>query len=173
MNEEAIALARVLRKDPRYAPDAYFFVREALGFAADNLELRQCNCRDNSSEAADTKSACDHAATSAHHVAAEEIGPESDDRQQSHVTGQQLCEGIRQYALAQFGLMSKVVLNSWGVYSTSDFGEIVYNLIKVGVLKKSPRDRRSHFDGVFDFDEAFSSEDAVSTAFPAKLASIR
>jgi uncharacterized repeat protein (TIGR04138 family) len=173
MNEEAIALARVLRKDPRYAPDAYFFVREALGFAADNLELRQCNCRGTSSEAADTKSACDHAAGSVQQDSAEDVGSESDGRQPSHVTGQQLCEGIRQYALAQFGLMSKVVLNSWGVYSTSDFGEIVYNLIKVGVLKKSPRDRRSHFDGVFDFDEAFSSEDAVSTAFPAKLASIR
>ncbi|MFO0034172.1 MAG: hypothetical protein ACK55S_03060 [Planctomycetota bacterium] len=64
-------------------------------------------------------------------------------------------------------------MNSLGVYSTSDFGEIVYNLIKVGVLKKSPRDRRAHFDAVYDFDEAFASEDAVSAAFPAKLASIR
>ena len=88
-----------------------------------------------------------------------------------HVTGQQLCDGIRQYALSQFGLMSKTVLNSWGIHSTSDFGEIVYNLINVGVLKKSPQDRRSHFDGVYDFNEAFDSAGAVSEAFPSKLVS--
>lgn len=198
MNEEAIALARVLRKDPRYAPDAYFFVREALGYAADSLELRQCNCRGNSGgessaeltsgklNSADELAAlgdCGHSpqglAQFAHESSAnrdgnrEGVDGEDAVRAQCHVTGQQLCEGIRQYALAQFGLMSKVVLNSWGVYSTSDFGEIVYNLIKVGVLKKSPRDRRAHFDAVYDFDEAFASEDAVSAAFPAKLASIR
>lgn len=198
MNEEAIALARVLRKDPRYAPDAYFFVREALGYAADNLELRQCNCRgnaggENSAEELAALEDCGHSpqglAQFAHdsssnrdshgekldgnEVDGEGTAGEDAVREQCHVTGQQLCEGIRQYALAQFGLMSKVVLNSWGVYSTSDFGEIVYNLIKVGVLKKSPRDRRAHFDAVYDFDEAFASEDAVSAAFPAKLASIR
>lgn len=173
MNEEALAFARVLRKDPRYAPDAYFFVREALGFAADNLELRQCNCGENSDNKSALLEACEHAADEDGQLSDEPNAPESGSRRPSHVTGQQLCEGIRQYALAQFGLMAKVVLNSWGVYSTSDFGEIVYNLIKVGVLKKSPRDRRAHFDGVYDFDEAFSSEEAVSTAFPAKLASLR
>lgn len=188
MNEEANALARVLRKDPRYAPDAYFFVREALSFAADSLELRNCNCRELSDDHSSGTESCGQKDLAVNHFSdfsgadfsgadfsgADLPGPGSQEvREECHVTGQQLCDGIRQYALAQFGLMSKVVLNSWGIHSTSDFGEIVYNLIKVGVLKKSPRDRRSHFDGVYDFDEAFASENAVTAAFPSKLASLR
>lgn len=172
MNEEAIALARVLRKDQRYSPDAYFFVREALGFAADKLELRNCNCQDSPGPKQKAKGS---AKCSSQDRDAETADDPADDASctanEHHVTGQQLCDGIRQYALAQFGLMSKVVLNSWGIFSTSDFGEIVYNLINVGVLKKSPQDRRSHFDGVYDFDEAFDSADAVTEAFPSKLAS--
>lgn len=168
MNEEAIALARVLRKDRRYSPDAYFFVREALGFAADKLELRNCNCQ----ESPNTKQKAKGSAN----CPSQEGETDSSDApscsaNEHHVTGQQLCDGIRQYALSQFGLMSKVVLNSWGIFTTSDFGEIVYNLINVGVLKKSPQDRRSHFDGVYDFDEAFDSAGAVNEAFPSKLAS--
>jgi uncharacterized repeat protein (TIGR04138 family) len=168
MNEEAIALARVLRKDRRYSPDAYFFVREALGFAADKLELRNCNCQDKPGSKPSAKGS---AKTSSHECDAEANDDASCSANEHHVTGQQLCDGIRQYALSQFGLMSKIVLNSWGIHSTSDFGEIVYNLINVGVLKKSPQDRRSHFDGVYDFDEAFDSAGAVSEAFPTKLAS--
>ena len=49
--------------------------------------------------------------------------------------------------------MAKVVLNSWGLRTTGDFGEIVYNLIGIGMMKKSKTDRREDFDDVFDFDE--------------------
>jgi uncharacterized repeat protein (TIGR04138 family) len=168
MNEEAIALARVLRKDRRYAPDAYFFVREALGFAADKLELRNCNCQDSPDPKQKSLGSANCDSDKCDAEAADDANCTANEH---HVTGQQLCDGIRQYALAQFGLMSKVVLNSWGIFSTSDFGEIVYNLINVGVLKKSPQDRRSHFDAVYDFDEAFDSAVAVTEAFPSKLAS--
>ena len=72
-----------------------------------------------------------------------------------HLTGQQLCESIRRYALEQFGLMARVVLASWGIRCTGDFGEIVYNLIRIQMMKKSPKDRREDFDDVYSFDEAF------------------
>lgn len=72
-----------------------------------------------------------------------------------HLTGQQLCEAIRQYALEQYGFMTKTVLNNWGVYSTGDFGEIVYNLIRIKQMKKSDSDRREDFDEVYCFDSAF------------------
>jgi uncharacterized repeat protein (TIGR04138 family) len=72
-----------------------------------------------------------------------------------HVTGQQLCEAIRQYALEQFGFMSKTVLNSWGVFKTDDFGEIVYNLIRIKHMKKSESDRREDFNNVYDFATGF------------------
>ncbi len=51
--------------------------------------------------------------------------------------------------------MAKDVLNNWGVYSTSDFGEIVYNLIRIRQMKKSDNDRREDFDDCYDFDSAF------------------
>jgi uncharacterized repeat protein (TIGR04138 family) len=180
MNEEAIALARVLRKDSRYAPDAYFFVREALGYAADNLALRECNCGEDCRREAGSspEEPVGEIPTAADFSGRSEFGPEdgqaeSSSGQPNHVTGQQLCAAVRQFALAQFGLMAMTVLNSWGIYCTGDIGEIVYNLIRVGVLKKSPRDRRSHFDEVFDFEEAFNSEEAIAAAFPPKMASIR
>ncbi len=72
-----------------------------------------------------------------------------------HITGQELCEAIRQYSLEQFGFMAKTVLNSWGVFSTSDFGEIVYNLIRIKHMKKSSSDRREDFDDVYDFATGF------------------
>ncbi len=76
----------------------------------------------------------------------------------AHLTGQQLCEAIRQLALEQFGLMARVVLHSWGVHVTGDFGEIVYNLIDIGLMKKSETDRREDFNDVFDFEEAFERQ---------------
>jgi uncharacterized repeat protein (TIGR04138 family) len=74
---------------------------------------------------------------------------------EQHITGQQLCEAIRQYALEQYGFMAKTVLNSWGVHSTSDFGEIVYNLIRIKHMKRSKSDRREDFDDCYDFANAF------------------
>jgi uncharacterized repeat protein (TIGR04138 family) len=71
-----------------------------------------------------------------------------------HMTGQQLCEAIRQYALEQFGLMAKAVLNSWGVHNTGDIGNIVFNLIEIGQMRKTKQDTREDFENVFDFDTA-------------------
>ena len=72
-----------------------------------------------------------------------------------HLTGQQLCEAIRVYSREQYGYMAKLVLNNWGIYSTGDIGEIVYNLIRIKEMRKSKTDKRSDFDDVFDFNDAF------------------
>jgi uncharacterized repeat protein (TIGR04138 family) len=80
--------------------------------------------------------------------------PDSEGRHED-VTGQELCEAIRCYALQQYGLLAKHVLSQWGIRSTSDVGEIVFNLIEIGKMKKTDSDRREHFDDVFDFDLAF------------------
>src|SRR5512139_1252700 len=72
-----------------------------------------------------------------------------------HVSGQELLEGIRQYALEQFGPLSKTVLEHWGVRRCEDFGEIVFNLVGKGVLGKTEQDSRADFKGGYDFDEAF------------------
>ena len=86
------------------------------------------------------------------------------EESERHLTGQQLCEAIRLYALNQFGYMAQVVLGSWGVRTTSAFGDIVYNMIDAGLMKKSPQDRRSHFDQVFEFKEVFESKFEICNA---------
>jgi uncharacterized repeat protein (TIGR04138 family) len=73
----------------------------------------------------------------------------------NHVTGQELLMGLRDYALKEFGPMTKTVLNSWGISSCEDFGEIVFNLVDWGVLGKTESDSRNDFKNGFNFDEAF------------------
>ena len=72
-----------------------------------------------------------------------------------HVTGPELLEGIRAYALDQFGPLTKTVLNAWGVHQCRDFGDIVFNLIEYNVFSKTENDRREDFSDIYDFDEAF------------------
>ena len=122
------AMRDLLQEDTRYKFEAYQFIRESLQYAHDNLNLPDV----------------------AH-------APEGSDTQSppKHVTGQQLCEACRQYAVEQYGFMSKTVLGSWGIRSTSDLGELVYNLIRIEQMRKSDTDQREDFDDVYSFDDAF------------------
>lgn len=72
-----------------------------------------------------------------------------------HVSGQDLLEGIRKYALDQFGPMSKPVLNLWGIKGCEDFGIIVFNLVDEKVLAKTLQDSIDDFRSGYDFEEAF------------------
>jgi uncharacterized repeat protein (TIGR04138 family) len=129
---------RLLREDKRFRPDAYVFVLEALGFAQEELNLGKEAPSEPLAEPAKEEP--------------EVKGPHR------HVTGQDLCQAIRQYALRQYGYMAKTVLNSWGLYSTGDFGEIVYNLIGIDRMRKTRDDRREDFNDQFDFQTAFQEE---------------
>jgi uncharacterized repeat protein (TIGR04138 family) len=73
----------------------------------------------------------------------------------NHVTGQQLLDGIRAYALDQFGPMAKTVLNAWGITKCGDFGEIVFNMVETNVLAKTDSDRREDFQAGYTFEDAF------------------
>ena len=128
MTKKLHPIVELLQQDQRYHIEAYQFVREALSYAQDVLEPTPLPQQD-------------------------EEGPV--EIHGHHITGQQLCEAIRQYALDQFGFMAKTVLNNWGVTCTGDFGEIVYNLIRIKHMKKSDSDRREDFDDVYDFATAF------------------
>ena len=130
MADPAQEFSELLRQDRRYKGEAYAFVFDALSYAHKVLGMGTVR----SSEEGE--------------AAASEEASEAE----RHLTGQQLCEAIRQYALEQYGYMAKCVLNSWGVYKTGDFGEIVFNLIRIGQMRKTKDDRREDFDDVFDFD---------------------
>ncbi|MDF3130494.1 hypothetical protein P0Y35_14905 [Kiritimatiellaeota bacterium B1221] len=72
-----------------------------------------------------------------------------------HVRGWELSKGIRDYAIREFGPVSLRVLRHWGIESSDDFGEIVYNMIEAELLGKTEEDDKQDFHGVFDFEEAF------------------
>lgn len=72
-----------------------------------------------------------------------------------HVTGQQLLDGIRQYALKQFGPMVPTVFEYWGVRRGEDFGEMVFNFIRVGIFGKTDTDSVEDFKGGYSFHDAF------------------
>lgn len=72
-----------------------------------------------------------------------------------HVSGPELLDGLREYALEQFGPLAKTVLNDWGIKRCRDFGDIVFNLIEYNVFSKTENDRREDFSDTYSFEEAF------------------
>lgn len=72
-----------------------------------------------------------------------------------HVAGPELLEGVRQYALKEFGPMVVTVLSYWGVRTTEDVGNMVFNLIGAGIFGKTEEDSIEDFKNVFDFYQAF------------------
>jgi uncharacterized repeat protein (TIGR04138 family) len=125
------ALDQIQGKDPRYSRNAYLFMREAL----------------------------DHTQKNVVKSAREGRGTPAEKRTESvpirHVTGQELLEGIRVYALEQFGPMALTVFEDWGIRSCADFGEIVFNMVEIGLLAKTEKDSRADFQGGYNFDRIF------------------
>lgn len=77
------------------------------------------------------------------------------DDESRHVSGRQLCLGLRDYATRQYGRMARTVLRCWHINSTEDFGRIVFAMIDAGLMRKTEEDSIDDFRGVYDFDEAF------------------
>lgn len=114
-----------------YPIDAFFFTQEGLHFAAERA----------------------HGAAIA--------GESPKRRQDRHINGRQLCEGLRDLAVERWGLMARAVLGTWGIHTTDDFGRIVFAMIEAGLLQKRPDDTIDDFADVFDFRRAFDAGYAI------------
>lgn len=90
--------------------------------------------------------------------------PRNPDDQHAHITGQELCAGVRELAVKRFGLLAKTVFAHWGVKSTTDFGRIVFELIERGEMRKTDRDSLDDFVDVYDFEDAFDRDYAIDTS---------
>lgn len=77
------------------------------------------------------------------------------ERLNRHVSGRQLCWGLRDYAFQCWGMLAKAVLESWGVRETLDFGRIVFGFIDLELMQKQSDDSIDDFVEVYRFDEAF------------------
>ena len=111
----------MVRRDPRYAYEAYEFVFAALA----------------------------HTQRMLGRVPPQEGSAERD----YHVSGAQLLEGVRDLALREFGLMARTVFRIWGINSTTDIGEIVFNLVASNLMSKTDEDNRDDFHDVYDFEQ--------------------
>ena len=78
--------------------------------------------------------------------------------ERAHITGRELLEGIREFALEQFGLMSRTVFHCWSIHSTEDFGRMVFDRIERGEMSKTDGDQLSDFSDVFAFEEALDRQ---------------
>lgn len=112
-----------------YPPEAFEFIRQGLAHTVEMI----------------------------HGEGAEQL--ERSDEGSRHVTGQQLCLGLRHYAIHRYGRLAKTVFQKWGVRQTEDFGRIVFAMVDAGLMRKSDEDSIEDFRGVYDFDEAFSPGD--------------
>lgn len=79
-----------------------------------------------------------------------------------HVSGQQLCLGLRDYAIVKYGLLAPAVLAHWNVARTDDFGRIVFAMVDAGMMSKTAQDSLDDFRAVYDFAEAFARDQVVS-----------
>jgi uncharacterized repeat protein (TIGR04138 family) len=112
------AVAAILERDQRFAPEAYALVRDALNHTLDQHQ------RDQGAEA-------------------------------THLRGPDLLNGFRNYLLQQYGPMVPTILDSWGIRTTRNVGEIVFHLIEEKIFSQSEEDQLDDFADVYDFHTAF------------------
>jgi uncharacterized repeat protein (TIGR04138 family) len=82
--------------------------------------------------------------------------------QDRHITGQQLCMGLRDFAIERYGLLAPAVLGHWNIRRTEDFGRIVFAMVEHGLLSKTSDDTLEDFRSVYDFQEAFSASEVAA-----------
>jgi uncharacterized repeat protein (TIGR04138 family) len=116
---------QVLQNDPRFDPEAYNFLYEALDFTLKNVVPTR-------------------------------------GRSSQHVSGQELLEGVRRFAIEQFGCLARAVLETWGIHRTDDFGEMVFNLVSQDLMGKQESDSKIDFHDIYDFAEVFDLKPVLS-----------
>ncbi|MCA9012950.1 MAG: hypothetical protein KDB01_24530 [Planctomycetaceae bacterium] len=94
----------------------------------------------------------------------ERLGRDRQSEVTGHISGPELLDGLRVLALQHFGMLSAVVFRKWGVKSTDDFGHIVFEMIELGEMRRTPHDQLSDFFDVYDFDKVFQDDYVPETS---------
>jgi uncharacterized repeat protein (TIGR04138 family) len=71
-----------------------------------------------------------------------------------HVTGKELLEGFRDFALEQYGPMAATLMEEWGIHQSGDIGNMVFRLIEEQVFGKQDTDKPEDFEGWFDLNQS-------------------
>ena len=75
-----------------------------------------------------------------------------------HITGAELAHACRELAMERFGVMAKMVLEHWGIRSTSDIGDVVFTLVELQLLISQSTDTREDFVDLYDFETSFERD---------------
>jgi uncharacterized repeat protein (TIGR04138 family) len=132
-------LEDLLRRDRRYPFEAYEFVFNALSH---------------------TQRLLDRVPPEGLRFLAEMKNPTREKRH--HVSGPELLEGVRDLARQEFGLMARIVFRLWGINTTDDIGEIVFNLIDAELMSQTDEDHRADFHAVYDMETALTEGYVIS-----------
>ena len=122
----SIDLAEAVKRT-RYPADAFVFVQRGLDFTV----RRE------------------------HGELTEDYDPDDPDQPSRHVSGRVLCEGLRDYAIQQYGLLAGTVLRRWRIHRCEDFGHIVFAMVDAGIMHKTDDDSIADFENLFSFRDAF------------------
>jgi uncharacterized repeat protein (TIGR04138 family) len=122
-----------------YPADAYLFVQQGLSYTVEKI----------------------------HGDAAHPPGEASDERSgepavSHHISGRDLCLGLRDVARDRWGLLARVVLERWNITTTLDFGRIVFAMVEHNFMHKTDDDNLLDFRQVYDFHAAFEREYRIS-----------
>jgi uncharacterized repeat protein (TIGR04138 family) len=80
------------------------------------------------------------------------------ENEESHISGEELLNGIQELAKQQFGWLAHTVFTQWNVTSTDDFGYIVFDLIEKGKMRKTDHDRLTDFFDVYNFEQVLERD---------------
>ncbi|MCO6438304.1 MAG: hypothetical protein J5J06_14510 [Phycisphaerae bacterium] len=162
VEHQSNTLRDLVRHVGRYPEEAYHFVREGLGFAAERthgeeteahrllqhyLVVHQLDWNDLIAQY--------HAGQLPEGVVGAIDAAGGCEKLNRHVSGRELCWGLRDFAVLRWGMMARSVLESWNIRGTKDFGRIVFGFIEFDMMQKQDCDRIEDFDSVFEFGEAF------------------
>lgn len=125
-------LVKVANMTP-YPVDAFLFVQRGLDFTVRRIhgELQEAEIEDVLS---------------------------NPDNASRHVSGEELCWGLRDFAIQQYGLLARTLLKRWHIRESADFGHIVFAMVENNLMLKTDDDTIEDFRNIFDFDEVFSKE---------------
>ncbi len=91
-------------------------------------------------------------------VAQEAFGRDKQSESGGHILPRELLDGVRLLGQRRYGMMATSVFRCWGISSTADIGNVVFELVELGEMKKTDEDRLCDFVDVFSFDDAFNAE---------------
>lgn len=118
-----------IAKRTRYPVDAFLFVQRGLDFTVSRLHGEIDDDFD-------------------------DIAPDEYESKR-HVSGQDLCTGLRDFAIKEYGLLARTVLRRWNITSCRDFGQVVFAMVDGGLMRKTDEDTIHDFNNVYDFNSAF------------------